>query len=62
MILTNLQLAQKVVDSGAIAHLALLKDNKDAKLKVWILCMHACIYVCIVYCVASSVFSSQSNC
>ena len=34
MIINNTQLAQTVVDSGAIAHLALLKDNKDAKLKV----------------------------
>ena len=33
---TNIQLAQTVVDSGAIAHLALLISNKDAKLKVWI--------------------------
>ena len=46
MILTNLQLAQTVIDSGAIAHLALLKDNKDAKLKVWILCMYTCMYIC----------------
>lgn len=37
------QLAQTVVDSGAIAHLALLINNKDAKLKVYMDYVHACV-------------------
>jgi hypothetical protein len=54
------ELAQTVVDAGAIAHLAQMILNPDAQLKVKTSFFFLFIIICFL--IATNIFSLESNC